>query len=152
MPSTCFGGDPDGLFELVQHLLSPSVEIRGIIGSHLKAGDGFDPSKETAANAKKKIEEVLGSMMPYSDLLLKVRTQGKIGRYLADNIEGVMKMSIKYNFNVGETYIIGDSPLVLLTALQSSFEADPSSSYYALRQSPIINDQGLYEVNQKGET
>jgi len=47
-----FGGDPDGLFELVQHILSPSVEIRGIIGSHLKPGDGFDPSKETAANAK----------------------------------------------------------------------------------------------------
>ena len=38
-----FGGDPDGLFELVQHLLSPSVEIRGIIGSHLKPGDGWDP-------------------------------------------------------------------------------------------------------------
>ena len=57
-----FGGDPDGLFQLVHHLLSPSVEIRGIIGSHLKAGDGFDPSKETAANAKKKIEEVLSIM------------------------------------------------------------------------------------------
>lgn len=48
-----FGGDPDRLFQLVQHLLSPSVEIRGIIGSHLKAGDGFDPSKETATNAIK---------------------------------------------------------------------------------------------------
>src|SRR4249919_1795510 len=57
-----FGGDPDGLFQLVHHLLSPSVEIRGIIGSHLRAGDGFDPSKETATNAKKKIEEVLGIM------------------------------------------------------------------------------------------
>jgi purine nucleosidase len=273
-----FGGDPDGLFELVQHLLSPSVEIRGIIGSHLRAGDGFDTSKETAANAKKKIEEVLSIMnlgktynvlqgsnfalqndsmpqpsdaadaivkeamredtklplyvvcgagltdlasayliepkiagrltliwiggpeypelaapppgytsleynlgidlnagqvifnrssipiwqvprnayrqiiMPYSDLVLKVKTQGRIGAYLADNIERVMKMSIKYNFNVGETYIIGDSPLVLLTALQSSFEADPSSSAYVLRQSPFINNQGLYEVNQKGRS
>lgn len=271
-----FGGDPDGLFELVQHLLSPSVEIRGIIGSHLKVGDGFDQSNETAANAKKKIEEVLtimnpgktynvyqGSnfalqndstaqpsdaanaivkeamredsklplyvvcgagltdvasaylmepkianrltliwiggpeypdlatpppgytsleynlgidlkagqvifnkssiliwqiprnvyrqvMMPYSDLLLKVKTQGKIGEYLANNIERIMKMSVKYNFNIGETYIIGDSPLVLLTALQSSFEADPSSSFYVLRPSPIINNEGLYEVNHQG--
>lgn len=271
-----FGGDPDGLFELVHHLLSPSVEIRAIIGSHLKTGDGFDPSKETAANAKKKIEELLsimnvgkafpvyqGSnmalendstaqesdaanaiikeamredtklplyvlcgagltdiasaylqepkianrltliwiggpeyaelaspppgytsleynlaidlkagqvifnqsainiwqiprnvyrqvMMPYSSLLLKVKTQGKIGEYLTSNIERIMKMSVKYNFNVGETYIAGDSPLVLLTALQSSFEPDPSSSFYVLRQSPIINNQGLYEVNHKG--
>lgn len=271
-----FGGDPDGLFELVQHLLSPSVEIRSIIGSHLRAGDGFDPSKETAAHAKKKIEEVLsimnldktynvlqGSnfelendstaqpsdaakaiikeamrddtklplyvlcgagltdiasaylmepkiasrltliwiggpeypelatpppgytsleynlvidlkagqvifnkssipiwqiprnvyrqvMMPYASLLLKVKTQGKIGEYLTNNIERVMKMGIKYNFNVGEIYIVGDSPLVLLTALQSSFEPDPSSSFYVLRPSPIINSQGLYEVNHNG--
>src|SRR5690349_3404569 len=57
-----FSGDPDGLFQLVHHLLSPSVEIRGIIGSHLKPGDGFDRSNETAANAKKKVQEVLRIM------------------------------------------------------------------------------------------
>jgi len=38
----------------------------------------------------------------------------------------------------------------LLTALQSSFEADPSSSRYALRPCPLINSQGLYEVNNSG--
>jgi purine nucleosidase len=271
-----FGGDPDGLFELVHHLLSPSVEIRAIIGSHLRAGDGFDPSKETAANAKRKIEEVLNIMnldktfpvyqgsnnalvndstaqqsdaanaiikeamrtdtklplyivcgagltdlasaylmqpeiasrltliwiggpeytdlappppgytsleynlgidikagqaifnksaipiwqvprnsyrqvlMPYSSLLLKVKRQGKIGDYLAFALERVMKATAKWNLNIGETYVVGDSPLVLLTALQSSFEADPSSSQYALRPSPLINDQGLYEVNNSG--
>lgn len=271
-----FGGDPDGLFELVQHLLSPSVEIRAIIGSHLRPGDGFDPSKETATHAKQKIEEVLsimnlsnqypvyaGSnfplendstaqrsdaanaiikeamrddtklplyvvcgagltdlasayllepkianrltliwiggpeytdlappppgytsleynlgidikagqvifnksaipiwqvprnayrqvMLPYSSLLLKVKTQGKIGEYLTANLERVMKMGVKYNFNVGELYIVGDSPLVLFTALQSSFEPDPSSSKYVLRPSPLINNQGLYEVNNSG--
>jgi hypothetical protein len=40
--------------------------------------------------------------------------------------------------------------LVLLTALQSSFEPDPSSSKYVLRPSPLINNQGLYEVNNSG--
>jgi inosine-uridine nucleoside N-ribohydrolase len=271
-----FGGDPDGLFQIVHHLLSPSVEIRGIIGSHLKAGDGFDPSKETAANARKKIDEVLsimnltkaypvyqGSnvalendstpmpsdaanaivkeamrndtklplyvvcgagltdiasaylmepkianrltliwiggpeypelatpppgytsleynlaidlkagqvvfnkssipiwqvprnayrqvMLPYSSLLLKVKTQGQIGSYLTNALETVMQMGVKFHFNLGEIYIIGDSPLVLLTAMQSSFEADPSSSQYVLRQSPLINNQGLYEVNHAG--
>lgn len=271
-----FGGDPDGLFELVHHLLSPSVEIRGIIGSHLKPGDGFDPSKETASNARKKIEEVVGMMypgksfpvyqgsnnalendsipkqsdaanaiineamrndtklplyvvcgagltdlasayllkpeiasrltlvwiggpeytdlappppgytsleynlgidikagqvifnksaipiwqvprnayrqvlMPYSSLILKVKSQGKIGDYLAGALERVMKMTAKFNLNIGETYVIGDSPLVLLTALQSSFEADPSSSQYDLRPAPLINAQGLYEVNTSG--
>src|SRR6478609_239131 len=273
-----FGGDPDGLFQLVHHLLSPSVEISAIIGSHLKPGDGFDRSKETATNAKKKIEHVLGLlnlnktfpvfqgsnlglenedtpqpsdaanaiikeamrddtklplyivcgagltdlasafllepkiasrltliwiggpeyaelaspppgytsleynlaidlkagqvifnksempiwqvprntyrqvMIPYSVLLQKVKTQGKIGEYLTGEIERVMKLSIQYNFNVGETYVVGDSPLVLLTALQSSFEPDPSSSFHVLRPSPIINAQGLYEVNHKGRS
>jgi len=39
----------------------------------------------------------------------------------------------KFNLKIGETYIMGDSPLVLLTALQSSFEADPSSSSYVIK-------------------
>jgi purine nucleosidase len=34
--------------------------------------------------------------------------------------------------------------------LQSSFEPDPSSSQYVLRPSPLINNQGLYEVNNSG--
>jgi inosine-uridine nucleoside N-ribohydrolase len=268
-----FGGDPDGLFQLVHHLLSPSVEIRAIIGSHLKPGDGFDRSNQTATNAKKKIDEVLGIMnlaakfsvyqgsnsalkndstpqksdaanaiikeamrddtklplyvvcgagltdlasawlmepkiagrltliwiggpeytdlappppgytsleynlgidikagqvifnkstisiwqvprssyrqvyLPYSSLLLKVKPQGKIGEYLTTALERVMKATASFNLNIGEVYIVGDSPLVLLTALQSSFEADPSSSRYALRPCPLINWQGLYEVN-----
>ncbi|MEP6584458.1 MAG: nucleoside hydrolase [Ginsengibacter sp.] len=271
-----FGGDPDGLFQLVHHLLSPSVDIRAIIGSHLKAGDGFDTSKITAIHAKEKIEEVLNIMkpgekfqvyagannalekddtpqrsdaanaiikeamrndtklplyivcgagltdlasayllepriadrltliwiggpeytdialpppgyssleynlaidlkaaqvifnqsnipiwqvprstyrqvmLPYSSLLLKVKTAGAIGSYLANALETVMRKTAKWNLNLGEIYIIGDSPLVLLTALQSSFEADPSSSEYALRPAPLINNQGLYEVNTNG--
>ena len=271
-----FGGDPDGLFQLVHHLLSPSVEIRAIIGSHLKPGDGFDRSNQTATNAKKKIEEVLNIMnlaktfpvyqgsnaalendstpqksdaanaivkeamrddtklplyvvcgagltdlasawlmepkiagrltliwiggpeytdlappppgytsleynlgidlkagqvifnksaipiwqvprssyrqvyLPYSSLLLKVKPQGKIGEYLTSALERVMKATASFNLNIGEVYIVGDSPLVLLTALQSSFEADPSSSRYALRPCPLINAQGLYEANNSG--
>lgn len=271
-----FGGDPDGLFELVQHILSPSVEIRGIIGSHLKPGDGFDNSNITAVNAKNKIVELLKTMqlehnynvlegsneglkdfnapqkseaadfivkeamredtklplyvvcgagltdlasayllepkiadrltliwiggpeysdialpppgytsleynlgidikagqvifnnskipiwqvprdayrqvlLPYSSLLLKIKNKGKIGDFLAKSVEKIMSYLTSLNYPIGETYILGDSPLVLLTSLQSSFESDPSSSQYVLRPSPLINDQGIYEVNTKG--
>lgn len=270
-----FSGDPDGLFQLVHHLLSPSVEIRAIIGSHLKPGDGFDPSDQTATNATKKINEVLNLMFPgkkfpvysgsnmalasnsvaqpsaaanaiiaeamrtdtklplyvvcgagltdvasafltqpgiarrmtlvwiggpeygdaspppgytrleynlgidrkaaqvifnksdiplwqvprnayrqaiisYATLLTRVKTQGPIGAYLVSALERVMKAGLEYNFNAGETYVVGDSPLVLLTALQSSFEPDPSSSRYTLKQAPIIDDEGLYQVNHNG--
>lgn len=271
-----FGGDPDGLFQLVHQVLSPSAEIRGIIGSHLKPGDPFDASNETATNAVKNVKELLSIMklqdkfpiyqgsneqltdtkspnvsegakaivkeamrddvkiplfivcgagltevasaylmepkiadriilvwiggpeytdlatpppgytsleynlgidikagqvvfndskipiwqvprnayrqtlLAYSELVLKVKPQGKTGAYLAEKIETLMKRVQGFNFHIGETYIMGDSPLVLLTALQSSFESDPSSSGYVLKPSPIINAQGLYEINTKG--
>jgi len=73
-----------------------------------------------------------------------------LGKYLAAKIGNIMKMVGRYGSNIGETYILGDSPLVLLTALQSSFEADPSSSKYAIKMAPKINDRGDYEYNGKG--
>jgi inosine-uridine nucleoside N-ribohydrolase len=272
-----FSGDPDGLFQLTHLLLSPSVDIRAIIGSHLKAGDGFDNSKTQAQNAANKARELMQVMdvrkdipviagsnvamvndstpvksdavnfiikealrtdtklplyvvcgaglteiasvlltdpriadkftliwiggpeytdialpppnysspeynlnidiaaarvvfnrstirlwqvprnayrqaiLPYSQLLLKIKPEGKVGDYLATTLQNLMTRLQKY-VNVGETYILGDSPLVLLTALQSSFEADPSSSDYVLKISPKINEQGAYEYNHNGRS
>jgi purine nucleosidase len=57
-----FSGDPDGLFQLAHLLMSPSVEVRAIIGSHLRVGDGFDRSTTQADNAAKKAREVLAVM------------------------------------------------------------------------------------------
>lgn len=270
-----FSGDPDGLFQLAHLLLSPSVEIRGIVGSHLRVGDGFDNSTTQAQNAAAKARELMGVMnlktnipvvagsntampndstpvrseavdliikealrtdtklplyvlcgaglteiasallthpaiagkltliwiggpeypdlavpppnysspeynlnidaaaarvvfnrsalalwqiprnayrqalLPYSQLLLKVKPYGKTGNYLATTLETLMTRIRPY-VNIGETYILGDSPLVLLTALQSSFEADPSSSEYVTRQAPLINAQGEYAFNHHG--
>jgi len=265
-----FGGDPDGLFQLVHHLLSPSVDIRCIIGSHLRPNDGFDNSSTTATNAKKHIEDLLEMMdmkgaypiyegsniglnkidiphhsegakaivqeamrddtdvplfvvcggglteiasayliepriaerltlvwiggMEYSDVVLpppgyarteyntaidikavqvifnhsdiklwqvprstyrqtlvtsselslRVKPYGEIGKFLVNKIEGHLQWA------GSECYILGDNPLVLLTALQSIYEADTSSSDYQLRQSPRINDEGMYEINRDG--
>lgn len=271
-----FGGDPDGLFQLVHQILSPSTEIRGIIGSHLKPGDPFDSSTITAENAVKKVNETLTIMnlkdkfkiyqgsndqlkdlktpqisagakaivaeamrtdvktplfvvcgaglteiasayllepkiaekvivvwiggpeyqdlatpppnftpleynlgidikagqvvfnqsdlkvwqiprnayrqalMSYAELMTRVKAEGKTGAYLSKKIEDLMERTQKFNLQIGETYIMGDSPLVLLTALQSSFEADPSSSQYVLKNAPKINDNGTYEYNPNG--
>jgi len=270
-------GDPDGLFQLAHLLLSPSVEIRAIIGSHLKVGDGFDPSKAQADNAAKKAREILQVMgikstipvfagsntamlndstpvkneavnfiiqealrtdtklplyvvcgaglteiasavltnpqitgkitliwiggpeytdlalpppgysnpeynlnidisaarvifnqstiplwqvprnayrqclISYSQLLVKVKPRGKVGTYLSGTLETLMTRIQRF-INIGETYILGDSPLVLLTALQSSFEPDPSSSDYVIKQAPAINRVGSYEHNHKGRS
>lgn len=270
-----FSGDPDGLFQLTHLLLSPSIEIRAIIGSHLRMGDGFDPSKTQADNAAAKARELLqtigikrpipviaGSnaampndstaaqseginfiikealrtdtklplyvlcgaglteiasaltsapqiasrltlvwiggpeytdlafpppnysnpeynlnidiaaaraifnrssvmiwqvprnayrqcMLSYAELLTNIKPQGKAGAYLSNVLETLMQRINKF-INIGETYVLGDSPLVLLTALQSSFEADPSSSDYALKMSPRISVKGDYEFNATG--
>ncbi|CAN5239652.1 hypothetical protein BH11BAC6_BH11BAC6_08660 [soil metagenome] len=271
-----FGGDPDGLFQLAHALLSPSAEVRAVIGSHLNATDGFDKSKTQAENAAAdalkviKIMKLEGTVpviagsntamqndsipvkseavnfiikeamrtdtktplfvvcgaglteiasavltrpeiaekitliwiggpeyldlaspppgysspeynlnidinaakaifnrssialwqvprngyrqciLSYAQLMVNVKPKGELGKYLTEKIEGVTKMLNKYGLNIGETYIIGDSPLVLLTALQSTFEADPSSSSYVIKMAPKINDKGEYAFNGKG--
>ncbi|MCW3080628.1 nucleoside hydrolase [Segetibacter sp.] len=271
-----FSGDPDGLFQLVHHLLSPSVDVRAIIGSHLNVRDGFDNSKTQADNAAKQARQLVKLVRPkfnvpviagsnigmandstpvkseavqfiikealrtdtkdplyvvcgaglteiasalltrpeiaekitlvwiggaeyidlafpppnysspeynlnidinagkvifnkssvalwqvprnayrqcllsYAQLIFNVKSKGEVGKYLAGKIEDVMKRISKFGLNIGETYVLGDSPLVLLTALQSSFEADPSSSKYVIKMAPKINDRGDYEFNEKG--
>lgn len=66
---------------------------------------------------------------------------GALGRYLNAQIERVRST---LDGSLGETYILGDSPLVTVTALQSSFEPDSSSSAYVVRPTPRIADDGRY--------
>jgi hypothetical protein len=54
-----FSGDPDGLVQLAHHALSPSVELRLVIGSHLRPDDPFDPSATTADDAAALAREIL---------------------------------------------------------------------------------------------
>lgn len=83
-------------------------------------------------------------LLSYAELIASVGGQGKLGAYLQKSIEQVMERTGKIGFNIGESYAMGDSPLVTLTALQSAFEADPSSSFYSLRPRPTIRDDGSY--------
>lgn len=73
-----------------------------------------------------------------------------MGNYLCGVIETLMSRLGQYRLNIGETYVMGDSPLVLLTALQSSFEADPSSSGYVTKMAPKINQAGEYTFAHDG--
>jgi len=266
-----FCGDPDGLFQLTQHILSPSVEIKAIIGSHLYSG-GFYGVPGTAKqscseadellkvmNLKGKIPVVLGAesnlinlhtpsisegaklivaeamkddkkplyivcgaglttiasaylmepkiveriqlvwiggpeyaklaiappkaraleynlgidilaaqvvfnnseiplwqvprnvyrqaLFSYSEIYSRINDKGSIGKYLIQKLDNLL---VRAKRSLGEAYVLGDSPLVLLTALQSAWESDPSSSNYVVQQAPFINDKGLYEENSNG--
>ncbi|NEN05477.1 nucleoside hydrolase [Diaminobutyricibacter tongyongensis] len=263
-----YSGDPDGLVQLAHHLLSPSVDIRAVIGSHLRPGDPFDPSDRTADNACDRIRDVIVALgmvadappiavgsntglvdrttpiasagaraivdeamrdddrslyvccgagltelasawllepriadrltlvwiggledpalavpPPVADPVeynqnidvvaaqvvfnesripiwqvprnayrqalvsnaeagMRIRPHGAIGSLLCDSIDRVADLAGRHGLPLGETYVYGDSPLVLLTALQSSFQPDPSSSEYAVRPAPRIRDDG----------
>jgi len=266
-------GDPDGLVQLAHHLLSPSVEIRAIIGSHLRAGDAFDPSDTTADNACRAATEVLRALglegtvpvvagsnvalsdtrtpirsaatdaiiaeamrddsdlplylacgaglteaasawllepriaerltlvwiggmeypglavpppdadpveynlnidpnaarvvfndsalpiwqvprdayrqtlLSHAEMATRVRPFGEIGELLVSSIESVARMAGSHGLSLGETYIMGDSPLVLLTALQSAFQADPSSSEYSTVPAPRLGEDLRFDFD-----
>lgn len=268
-----FGGDPDGLFQLAHHLLSPSVEIKGIIGSkHYSAGfygypgdavyssqmaeellkvmgvnDAYTvyegasnelPSTSTPIDsdaAKFIVKEAMSTtsdkplyvvcgagltniasayllnpeiadrltliwiggteyddlaipppgatkeweyntgidvkacqvvfnqssipvwqvprnayrqaLSSYAELIYKLKDKGETGAYLVGRLEDLMKRSKK---TLGEAYVLGDSPLVLLTALHSSWEQDPSSSQYVMKSIPKVNVDGTFEESTKG--
>lgn len=268
------GGDPDGLFQLAHHLMSPSVEIRGVIASHLyEQGFGGPGTSEYAKEQALKVIKILeleNTISVYTDksksmtnvakpidsdavqaiikeamrtdtdlplyvvcgggltniasayllepkiakkitlvwiggpeyvdiaipppgyttleynlgidikaaqvifndsdiaiwqvprnvyrqpimsdaeLLTKVKGKGKLGDHLFKVMKEAYGKLNKWNIPMGEVYIYGDNPLVLLTAIQSSFEPDPSSSTYLIKQAPRINEDGVYETNLNG--
>lgn len=274
-----YSGDPDGLVQLAHQLLSPSTDLRVVIGSRLRAGDGFDPSQSTADNAAARARDVIAALStahhgqtplviagsndalkdeatpiesaaakaivaeamrddtglplyvtcgaglteiasawlmepriaerltlvwiggaedpvlaippPHSssveynlaiavtaarvvfnrsnlpiwqvprnayrqalvsmaEIEERIRPHGAIGRMLHGAIDAVRASAGSAGDSLGETYILGDSPLVLLTALQSSFQPDPSSSSFVMRPAPFIRGDGTPDFRPTG--
>lgn len=85
-----------------------------------------------------------------SELELRMAGRGgKLGRFLYEQLGGVGSM-VQQFMVARETYVLGDSPLVLATALQAMFQPDASSSKWVDVQCPFINDEGLYVDNPNG--
>lgn len=270
-----YGGDPDGLVQLAHLLLSPSVDVRAVIGSHLRSGDPFDPSASTAEHAavaahtvadlcgRGEVPVIAGSEVPLADaaspirsaaaelivaeamrgdtdlplyvtcggglteiasawlmepriaarltlvwigghehpglgepppggtdleyntaidpiaarvvfntsdlsiwqvprnvyrttivswaeLALRMEPEGPLGRHLFDALRAVAAKAGAHGVSLGETYILGDNALVLLTALQSSFEPAPASSAHTTVRCPRVLPVGLYEEQPDG--
>lgn len=263
-----YSGDPDGLVQLAHHALSPSVELRAVVGSHLRPGDPFDPSGHTADHAatsartvldlagRPEIPVVAGSntglaaaaapiasaateaiiaeamradprplyvclgggltelasacllepriahrltavwiggaeypgtvpappgapaveyntaidpvaarivlneldvplwqvprdayrqcLASMAELAAGLGPTGRLGAHLLTALRGVVTLAAGHGMHLGETYVLGDSPLVLLTALQSSFEPDACSSSSVVRAAPVLASDGSY--------
>lgn len=84
------------------------------------------------------------AMVSFAELEAHVRPCGEVGEFLCGAIASVFGMEMGRGRNLGEAYILGDSPLTLLTALQSPFQPDSSSSDYLLRERPTLRPDGSY--------
>ncbi|MDP4270127.1 MAG: nucleoside hydrolase [Bacteroidota bacterium] len=82
-----------------------------------------------------------------SEIVTKIKSNGATGKFLVDKLDDLLKRSKGI---LGEAYVLGDSPLVLLTALQASWDPDPSSCKYAIKRAPLITDSGIYKENPDG--
>lgn len=89
-----------------------------------------------------------------SELQRELASCGALGKLLLASIARVDAMMAAapppYDRGLGETYILGDSPLVTLTALQSAFEPDASSSSYEIKPMPTLDDRGFYGAARAG--
>lgn len=84
------------------------------------------------------------ALMSFAEIETRIRPHGALGAHLADALMSVDAMTRRYGIDIGETYVLGDSPLVLLSTLQSSFQPAPSSSTFRDLPRPTIGADGQY--------
>ena len=94
--------------------------------------------------------QALASM---AELELSLRDTGELGAYLYRRLEQVGDLAAAAGVDLGETYVLGDSPLVLLSTLQAAFEPTPASSSWVDRVAARLADDGSYAGDdERGRT
>jgi inosine-uridine preferring nucleoside hydrolase len=103
--------------------------------------------------------DVYGScQVSLTELQANVAPHGAIGAWLYKKLGDISRKLSRYSLNTGESWTLGDSPLVLLTALTSwvpsktsplQFERTGSSIYEEMFV-PRLNADGSYEARNSG--
>ena len=70
----------------------------------------------------------------------KISPLGEIGKYLDE----------KLHLFGADTYVLGDSPMVLISTLTTTFEPGAASSFYEVTKAPYVTDEGLYDFTRAG--
>ncbi|MCF0164957.1 MAG: nucleoside hydrolase [Bacteroidales bacterium] len=83
--------------------------------------------------------QALYSMAELED---KIAPLGKIGEYLCSKLGVFARMA--------DTYVLGDSPLLLISTLTTTFEPGAAGCFYEVTPAPTITDTGLYDFTKKG--
>ena len=83
--------------------------------------------------------QALYSMAELDD---KIAPLGKVGEYLTGKLGGFARMA--------DTYVLGDSPLCLVSTLTTTFEPGAAGCFYETTPAPAITDEGLYDFTRPG--
>jgi hypothetical protein len=86
-----------------------------------------------------------------AEMIVRMKERSSLGEYLFEKISVAARRTIEQTGYFSEMYSLGDSPLVLLTALQTGFEPAPASSRWTDHERPQINDSGQYEFLDRSE-
>ena len=78
-----------------------------------------------------------------SEWIARVRPHGPLGEHLYNAI-GARVDAWSAGLRMGETYGLGDCPLVLLTALGGAYDPEPYTSSWITRPRPHIDDDCMY--------
>lgn len=83
-------------------------------------------------------------VMSDAELRTRVRAAGPLGRHLDDELRAEMARHANPSRPPTEAYVLGDSPLVLLTALHTYWSGDASSCRFVRRAKPGLTRAGRY--------
>jgi inosine-uridine nucleoside N-ribohydrolase len=83
-------------------------------------------------------------LVSVAELDVRVRPRGPVGALLMRELDRVVSAMEAGGHLMGETYVMGDSPLVLVTALQTPWQPDSASSEWELRATPRLAPDGGY--------
>lgn len=87
-------------------------------------------------------------VVSWAELDARIDGSNALGELLLNSLQGVVDDMAGAGVNLGEVYVLGDNPLVALTALQGSFWPEPISSASRLRSRLRITADGTYGVGQ----
>ena len=90
------------------------------------------------------------TMATLAELEIGLGRGGALGAYLAGKLGETFARASQRLGSAGEAYVMGDSPLVLLTAMQTTFEPDTASSFHRTVPCPTLRADGGYAMNSAG--
>ncbi|CDO38912.1 nucleoside hydrolase [Novosphingobium sp. KN65.2] len=94
--------------------------------------------------------QVLFSLAELNELAAVSPLVGHLKRELDNMADALAKIPGFPTPPSSEVYVLGDSPLVTLTALMTPIQPDPASSRYILKPTPRLAVDGHYEENPGG--